>query len=57
MLVFWVEGLFKIYENNIFKSLYLSHFKTYMKTFSSQNASYNRKQNITVLLVILVTKG
>ena len=55
--VLGVKGLYQIIIcNNIFKSQHLSHFETYIETFSSQNASFNRKQNIT-LLVILGTKG
>ena len=39
-----------------FKSLHFSHSETFVETFSSPNASLNRKQNITLLLVISGTK-
>ena len=58
LLVSGVKGLYQIrYTQMIFfKSLYLSHSETYVETFSSPNASFNRKQNITLLLVISGTK-
>ena len=48
-----VKGLYQIYA----KSLYLSDFETYIESFSPQNASFNRKQNITLLVLVSGTEG
>ena len=50
LLVSGVRELYQKYANSIFKSLYLSHFKTYIETFSSQNAFFNRKKYNLIII-------